>query len=228
MQRPFVSINMAASVDGKITSARREYPRLTSRHDRNRMDRLRAESDCVVVGAGTLRADDPNLHVRNPALMDYRRSLGKPDGLLKVVVTASLDLDPQGRFASNPDGGGLVVATVDSAPADRVAVWNERAEVWRLGAERVDLPRLLDRLADRGIQRLLLEGGGRLNWDFIAADLVDEINVTVAPTLLGGENAPTLLEGSGFSMDQQKRLRLIDLTRAGDELFCRWSVVKGS
>ena len=80
MARPFVYINMAMTADGKITSARREYPRLTSDLDRLTMDRLRAEADALVVGAGTLRADDPPLRVRDPAMQAYRESLGKPAG----------------------------------------------------------------------------------------------------------------------------------------------------
>ena len=76
--RPFVYVNMAMTVDGKITSAGRELPALTSDHDRDEMDRLRAEADALLVGAGTLRADDPPLHVRSEAMQAYRRSLGKP------------------------------------------------------------------------------------------------------------------------------------------------------
>ena len=93
MKRPFVYINMAMTVDGKITSAAREYPRLTSRHDRDTMDRLRAEADAMLVGARTIRDDNPTLHVRSTEMQAYRKSLGKPEPILKVVVSASLDLD---------------------------------------------------------------------------------------------------------------------------------------
>ena len=128
MQRPFVSINMATSVDGKITSAAREYPRMTSRFDRDRMDKLRAESDAVLVGAGTMRSDEPKLHVRSPEMQRHRLSLGKTGGLLKILVTASLDLPTSSRFSEDADGGGLLIATVEGAPAERVA----RAEAQRM------------------------------------------------------------------------------------------------
>lgn len=224
--RPFVTINMAASVDGKITSAAREYPRMTSRVDRENMDRLRAEADAVLVGAGTIRADNPKLHVRSRSMQDYRRSLGKAPGLLKIVVTRSGVIDPGCGFLADPDGGGIVIATVDHAPVQALADLAPGVEVWRLGSEHVDPEALLSRLTARGIERLLVEGGGELNWSFIQRDLVDELHVTIAPTLLGGRDAPTLLEGEGLTMGRQRRLLLAEVRREGDELFLRYSVAR--
>jgi 2,5-diamino-6-(ribosylamino)-4(3H)-pyrimidinone 5'-phosphate reductase len=225
MDRPFVLVNMASTLDGKITSAAREYPRFTTRNDRLRMDRLRAQADAIVVGGGTLRADDPLLHVRDPEMQRYRDTLGK-GGLVKVVVTASARIDPSSRFFEESDGGARIVATVDDAPAERLAPLAPRAEIWRLGRGRVDVRELCRRLRERGVERLLLEGGGELNWDFVRDDLVDEIHVTIAPALLGGRDAPTLLEGAGFTMAAQRRLRLVELEREDDELFGHWAVIR--
>lgn len=227
MSRPFVYINMAMTADGKITSAAREYPRFTSEHDRREMDRLRAEADALVVGAGTVRADDPVLGVRGDEMRAYRRSLGKPAGLVGVLVTASGRVAPSSRFFDAAPGGERIVATVDDdTPAERLAGVAGRAEVWRIGRGRVDLLELLRRLAERGVERLLLEGGGELNWAFLRDDLVDELYVTIAPALLGGRDAPTLLEGPGLSMKAQRRLRLERVRQEGDELFCRYAVVR--
>ena len=224
MNRPFVYLNMAATVDGKITSATREYPRLTSRYDRDMMDRLRAEADAILVGARTLRSDNPLLHVRAQEMQAYRRSLGKPDSLLKVAVTASLDLDLNSRFFDDTHGSDRVIATVEEAQQDRLAGFESRARIWKLGRRRVDLRLLLERLKQEGVERLLAEGGGELNWALIEHDLVDELYLTVAPTLLGGRDAPTLLEGTGLSMASRRRLQLIDLHREGDELYLRYAV----
>ena len=225
MKRPFVYVNMASTVDGKITSADREYPRFTSQHDRDTMDRLRAEADAVLVGAGTARADDPPMHVRSEEMRSYRRSLGKPESLDRILVSASLELDPDSRFFEDA-GGARIVATVQDAPADRVAALESRAEIWRLGRGRVDLVELLRQLEERGVERLLVEGGGELNWALLEQDLIDELYVTIAPSLLGGRDAPTLLEGRGLKMAAQRRLRLIDVRREQDELYCRWAVLR--
>jgi 2,5-diamino-6-(ribosylamino)-4(3H)-pyrimidinone 5'-phosphate reductase len=227
LDRPFVYVNMAMTADGKITSATREYPRFTSSDDRLNMDRLRAEADAVLIGAGTLRADDPPLHVRDPAMAEHRRALGKDAPLLSVLVTASAAVDPAaGFFAAGPDGT-RIVATVENAPADRVGNLERLAEVWRVGRDAVDLDALLACLAERGVRRLLVEGGGELNWHFIRAGLVDEIHLTVAPALLGGREAPTWIEGTGLAMEEQRRLRLLDVRRVEDELFLRYAVEPG-
>jgi 2,5-diamino-6-(ribosylamino)-4(3H)-pyrimidinone 5'-phosphate reductase len=224
LDRPFVTMNMAMTADGKITSAAREYPAFTSAFDRKTMDRLRAESDAVLVGAGTLRADDPPLHVRDEEMLAHRRSLGKPDGLLNVVVTAGVGLDPGSRFFLDEHAAGRIVATVEDAPDERLAPLAARAEIWKIGRGRVDLAALLRRLRGRGVQRLLVEGGGELNWGFVAADLLDELYVTVAPSLLGGSLAPTLLEGDGLRVDERRRLRLVSCEPRGDEVYLRWAV----
>jgi 2,5-diamino-6-(ribosylamino)-4(3H)-pyrimidinone 5'-phosphate reductase len=221
-----VYVNMAMTADGKITSARREEPRFTSRLDKKTMDKLRAEADAVLVGAGTLRADDPPLGVRDPEMKAYRASLGKRPALLNVLVTASAAVDPELRFFRESPGAERIVATVEDAPADRVERLAARATVWAIGRGRVDLAALVHRLSLHGVERLLVEGGGEMNWGFFERDLVDEIFVTLAPTILGGRDAPTLCEGAGFPMADRRRLRLLSHEAIDGEIFCRYAVVR--
>ncbi|HXV77284.1 MAG TPA: dihydrofolate reductase family protein, partial [Candidatus Polarisedimenticolaceae bacterium] len=175
------------------------------------------------VGAGTLRADDPPLHVRSKEMREYRRELGKPPELTRVVATRSLELGDAGGFFRD-DGARRIVATVQSAPEQRLRSLSARAEIWRIGAEWIDLGALLERLCREGVERLLVEGGGELNWSLLRDDLIDEVFVTVAPALLGGREAPTPIEGVGLAMSDQRRLKLIEVERSGDELFTRWAV----
>ena len=226
MARPFVYINMAMTADGKITSSRREEPQFTSRRDKATMDRLRAEADAVLVGAGTLRADDPPLQVRDPEMKAHRRSLGKPEGLVNVLVTASAEIDPASRFFRGEAAAARIVATVEDAPADRLARLAQVAEVWTVGHGRVALPLLLIRLKARGIERLVVEGGGELNWGFVRDDLFDELYVTIVPALLGGRDAPTLCEGEGLKMAGQRRLRLVSADVIDGEIFCRYAAIR--
>jgi 2,5-diamino-6-(ribosylamino)-4(3H)-pyrimidinone 5'-phosphate reductase len=226
MERPFVCINMAMTADGKITSASREEPAFASRLDRKTMDRLRAEADAVLVGAGTLRADDPPLHVRDPEMKARRSALGKPDGLVNVLVTASAQIDPHSRFFTGGTATGRIVATVEDAPKDHLARLAEVAEVWTVGRGAVDLLALLTRLKARGIERLLVEGGGELNWGFLRDDLVDELYVTIAPALLGGRDAPTPFEGDGLPMAGRRRMRLVSSEVVDGEIFCRYAVIR--
>jgi riboflavin-specific deaminase-like protein len=223
-----VDMNMAMTADGKITSATREYPKFTSPHDRQTMDHLRAMADAVLIGAGTLRADDPPMHVRSPEMQELRRSLGKPAGLLKVLVSRSLKLSRQARFFNDPHTAGLIIATVDGADTSALEPLPKGAELWRLGPTDVDLARLLKKLEERGVRRLLVEGGAEMNWHFVAADLFDELHVTIAPALLGGNDAPTWLGGAGLSMAAHRRLELIEARVEGSEIFCHYKVIRAA
>jgi len=226
MERPFVYVNMAMSADGKITSIRREEPRFTSKQDKKRMDKLRAEADALLIGAGTLRHDDPRQDVRDPEMKAYRRSLGKPDLLLNVVVTASAKIDPQSKLFDPAKAEGRIVATVEDAPEENLRRLAEVAEIWTLGRGRVDIPLLLSRLKARGIERLLVEGGGDMNWSFVEHDVIDEIYVTIAPTIFGGRDAPTPIEGKGLTMESRRPLRLVSAEVVEGEIFCRYAFVR--
>jgi len=222
--RPFVFVNMAMTVDGKITSADREYPRFTSPTDRARMDRLRAGADALMVAAGTVRSDNPAWHVRTKSVRDEREAGGNPGAPHRVLVSASADIPEDSRFFETAHGGDSILVTTNNAKPSNLKRFEGRAEVWRFGDRTVDLRATLRMLRDRGIDRLLVEGGGELNWSLFRLDLVDELFVTVAPALLGGSDAPTLLAGTGWPMRSQRRLRLLDVDRDGDELYCRYAV----
>ena len=223
MERPFVYVNMAMTADGKITSAEREYPKFTTAEDRERMDRLRAEADALLVGAGTIRADDPKLHVRSGKMREHRRDLGKPPELTRVLASRSLDLPLDTRFFAD-DGARRIIGTVEDAPSGSLERIAPHAEIWKSGTGQLDFGALFVRLRREGVDRLLVEGGAELNWSLLDADLIDELYLTIAPSLLGGRAAPTPVEGEGCPMAAQRRLRLVEVDRVDDELFTRWAV----
>lgn len=225
MPRPFVYINMATTVDGKITSSSREYPRFSSSADRLQMDRLRAAADAILIGAETLRADNPRLGVRSDEMRDLRKSLGKPAGISVVAVSRSGRLPDDSRFFHDDHGARRILATTDAADEAALARIADRCEVWKLGDDRVDLTVLLERLADEGIASLLCEGGGELNAQLLTLGLVDELNLTLAPALLCGRDAPTLAGGEGLRMADQLRLELLDCRQEENELYLRYRVI---
>ncbi|MDH3592961.1 MAG: dihydrofolate reductase family protein, partial [Planctomycetota bacterium] len=124
------------------------------------------------------------------------------------------------------DPGRTVLATLDGRSAELEARFAGLAEIWECGRDRVDLGAVLERLRADGVERLLLEGGGELNWAMLDAGLVDELHLTLAPALLGGREAPTLLEGDGWPMAAQRRLVLSHCERAGDELHLTYEIAR--
>jgi 2,5-diamino-6-(ribosylamino)-4(3H)-pyrimidinone 5'-phosphate reductase len=182
-----VHLNMAVSLDGKIAPASREKVRLGTDRDIARMESLRAWADAIVVGAGTVRAEDPPMSLKDEEAVRARVAEGRPAHPAVVVVSASLRIE-QGRL--NREGGRLIVATCgDGEPPEGL---EEVAEIWRLGSDRVDLAALVERLEAEGMDRILVEGGGRLSAGFLEEDLVDEIHQTVTPWLMGDHDAPTI------------------------------------
>lgn len=221
--RPWVLVNMAVSADGKVDDVARQGARISGADDTARVDRLRAESDAVMVGGHTLLAEDPRLTVRDTALVERRRQAGRSAQPAKVGVVSHVDLPGAtdalphaSRFLA--DGGGRVFVHTTTRTSRAAVAWlEERSAVVSVHeGPRVDLPAMLDALADDGIERLMVEGGGTLVAALLADHLVDELQLAVAPIVLGGENAPTPVEGPGLVRDRAIGLELLDASRDDD------------
>jgi diaminohydroxyphosphoribosylaminopyrimidine deaminase/5-amino-6-(5-phosphoribosylamino)uracil reductase len=189
---PFVTWKMAASLDGKVASRDGTSRWITGEAARADVHRLRAASDAIVVGAGTALADDPSLTVRMPG---YR---GTPP--IRVLVDARGRVPATGDLFT--DEAPTLVATTTLAPEDRRREWDQAgAEVALYEPEGggVPLARLMEDLGKRDAQGVLLEGGPTLAWSAVEEGLVDRIVVYLAPKLIGGADAPTVLGGRGFA-----------------------------
>jgi 2,5-diamino-6-(ribosylamino)-4(3H)-pyrimidinone 5'-phosphate reductase len=193
-----VRVNAATSADGKLASRRREQVRISGPADFERVDALRAGVDAVGVGVGTVLADDPSLTLKDDDRAAEREAAGDPRHPARVVADsrARTPLD-----ATLLDGAATTyVLVAAAAPPDRVeALRDAGADVVAAGDERVDLPAALDALADRGIDDLLVEGGGELVFSLFREGLVDRLSVFVGPQVIGGRDAPTLADGEGFA-----------------------------
>jgi len=197
--RPRVIVNCAMSPDGKIAGAERRQLRISSPEDMDRVKRLRADCQAILVGAGTILADDPHLTVK-----------GRPPEKQALRVV----LDPRGKVPEN--------ALVLDARARTLVVTLEDcarqypgAETVRLGKGAIDLQALLDELGRRGVSTLLVEGGGETIHSFFKAGLVDVYSVFVGDFIIGGRESPTPVDGEGFRMGEHVQLRLVSVERLG-------------
>ncbi|RDI61580.1 RibD family protein [Nocardia pseudobrasiliensis] len=219
MTRPYVLLSAAVSVDGYLDDASPERLLLSNADDFDRVDAVRADSDAILVGAGTLRSDNPRLLVNSAARRARRVAAGAPEHPLKVTVTATGDLDPALRFWHH--GGAKLVYTTDIGAdrlGDRLA---GLAEVVSLGGT-LDFAALLDDLGGRGVRRLMVEGGGVVHTEFLAAGLADELLMAVAPVLVGDPAAPRFLHPAAFPGGSRRRMALQDVTRIGDIALLRY------
>ncbi len=226
--RPFVFVNVAMSADGKISTRERRQVRISGSADFLRVDRVKAESDAIMVGIGTVIADNPSLTVKSPELRAGRRAAGKDEHPVRVVV------DSAGRTPPDADilhkgTGRRIIAVSQRADPERVAVLADYATIVVAGEDAVDLEALLEELHRQGVRRLMVEGGGTLIWALFAEGLVDELQTFVGNIVIGGKDAPTPADGAGFLKEADfTRLRIIKIERLDDGLLIRWSVERGS
>ena len=217
-----VHVNAAVSVDGKLSTRRREQVAISGTADFARMERIRAESDAVAVGVGTVLADDPSLTVDDEARRERRRDAGKPENPARIVADSRIRTPTDARVLD--DRATTYLLTSEAAPQDFVsAVTEAGGEVVSAGDQRVDLAAALSQLESRGIDRLMAEGGGELIFSLFEARLVDELSVFVGPSVIGGRNAPTLADGDGF-VDEFPDLSLRDVDGIDDGVLVRWTV----
>ncbi len=221
-ERPFVFINAAMSADGKTATIERKQTRISGKLDFERVDELRASSDAIMVGIGTVLSDNPSLTVKSKELRNRRLTQGKEENPLRIVV------DSRARTPLNADifkkgDGKRIIAISQAAPEKKVAQLAKQAEIITLGGKIVDLERLLSELKKRGINTLMVEGGARLNWSLISLSLVDELYTFVGNIIIGGKSAPTLVDGDGFR-SEFCRLSLISCEKLEDGILIRWKV----
>jgi riboflavin biosynthesis pyrimidine reductase len=182
--------NFVASLDGSIQGPDGRSGSLNTASDQHIFAIHRALADAIVVAAGTAR----NEGYRAVDLAPWQQAIRQAAGLAPVptliVVSASANLDPQIAQPASGAGGPVVVATTEGKPAGALdPLRSVEIEVLELGVGTVDLPRLVDELAGRGLPRLLCEGGPQLHRDLLAAGLVDELSLTLAPVVVGGVGA---------------------------------------
>jgi len=216
--RPFVTAKWAVSLDGKVATRTGDSRWVSSPQARERVQRLRAVSDAVLVGIGTVLADDPLLTCRVPS----RRTL------TRIVLDGSARLPLGSRLVETVAEGPVLVAATAAAPAERLSGLRARGvEVLLLPAaeDGVSLEALLDELGRRAMTNLLVEGGSTVFAGFFARRLVDAVVVYLAPKLVGGERAPGALGGEGAAkMAEAVGLDLRDWERVGEDLELRATV----
>ncbi|MFE2065685.1 dihydrofolate reductase family protein [Streptomyces sp. NPDC059467] len=216
MPYPHVLLSAAVSLDGYLDDTGPDRLLLSSPADFDRVDEVRASVDAILIGAGTIRADNPRLLVNDPGRRAARVAAGKPEYPLKVTVTATGDLDPDANFWHT--GGEKVLYTTDTG-AERAAALDVAADIVALGAD-LDWRRLLEHLHDvRGVRRLMVEGGGTVHTQLLQQGLADEVQLVLAPLFVGDPKAPRLFGPGGY---QAGRLRLLESRRIEDVVLMRY------
>src|SRR5262245_5651132 len=221
-ERPYVLLSCSMSIDGYHDAATEKRLLLSNDDDFDRVDAVRAQCDAIMVGAATVRQDNPRLLVRSQARRDERVARGLRPSPLKVTVTRWAQLDPRADFFVTGDTDKLVYCpstTVDDARQrlGRVATVVD-------GGQTVDLCRVSQDLYARGVGRLMVEGGGTMHTQFLTADLADELHLVVAPFFVGDSKAKRFVSDGRFPWNPDRRATLAEVRQIGDVVLLRYAL----
>ena len=219
--RPYTMLSCSVSLDGYLGD---RTPRLalSNQEDFDRVDEVRASCDAILVGAVTVRTDNPRLLVRSPARREERVARGLAPSPMKITVTERGELDAGSNFFTAGEVEKLVYTSSPRVPDARARLGPVATVVD--GGRRVRMRRVTEDLADRGVGRLMVEGGGIVHTQFLADDLVDELQLVVAPFFVGDSRAPRFVSDGRFPWNSQHRAMLAEVRQIGDVVLLRYAL----
>lgn len=221
-ERPYTLLSCGVSIDGYLDNGTQERLILSNEADLDRVDAVRADNDAILVGAATVRNDNPRLLVRAPSRRAQRTASGLPPTPIKVTITAGGRLDPCADFFTTGDTQKLVYC-----PSDIVAEARDRLGAVSTvvdGGRTVDMCWLSEDLHERGLRRLMVEGGGQVLTQFLTAGLADEIQLVVAPFFVGDSRATRFVSEGRFPWNPDRRASLAEVRRIGDVVLLRYAL----
>ncbi len=221
-ERPYTLLSCGMSIDGYLGSAVPRRLALSNDADFDRVDAVRASCDAIMVGATTVRNDNPRLLVRSQTRRDERTARGLAPSPMKVTVTERVELDAGGNFFTAGDAEKLVYC-----PSSRVADARSRLGPVATvidGGRPVEMRRVSEDLGDRGVERLMVEGGGKVHTQFLTDNLVDELQLVVAPFFVGDARAPRFVSDGRFPWNPDRRATLAEVRQIGDVVLLRYAL----
>jgi 5-amino-6-(5-phosphoribosylamino)uracil reductase len=220
--RPYTLLSCGVSLDGYLDSPAAMRLPLSNAADFERVDAVRASCDAILVGAATVRNDNPRLVVRSPARREDRVARGLAPSPAKVTVTASGRLDAGGRFFTAGQVDKLVYCPRGVAGTVRARL-NSHATVIDLRAPLM-MRDLTENLGSRGVSRLMVEGGGMVHTQFLTEDLADELQLVIAPLFVGDSRARRFALDGRYPWNPARRAELADVRRIGDVVLLRYAL----
>lgn len=226
VKRPSTKAILAMTADGKISDYQDSAARFGSDNDKAHLEYQVSLADAVLFGAGTLRAYGTTMSVSQPKLLAERQQRSQSPQPVQIVASASGKLDRHWRFFQQPVPRWLITLPAGDIP------WKNQPEFERImvaptdnSGLQIDWRAIFAQLAELGLEKLAILGGGELVASLLAADLIDELWLTLCPIILGGNSAPTPVGGKGWLQSHSKKLQLLEVKQIEQELFLHYQVV---
>jgi 5-amino-6-(5-phosphoribosylamino)uracil reductase len=222
LDRPYTLLSCALSLDGYLGSPTPRRLALSNDADFDRVDAVRASCDAILVGAETVRCDNPRLLVRSQDRRDERAARGLAPSPIKVTVTERVELDARAEFFTSGETEKLVYCTSPRVVEARSRLGPVATVVD--GGEPVEMRRLSEDLGARGVRRLMVEGGGKVHTQFLTDNLADELQLVVAPFFVGDSRAARFVSDGRFPWNPDRRATLVEARRIGDVVLLRYAL----
>jgi 5-amino-6-(5-phosphoribosylamino)uracil reductase len=219
--RPYTLLSCSMSIDGYIGNGASRLL-LSNEADFDRVDAVRASCDAILVGAATVRIDNPRLLVRSQARRDERAARGLAASPMKVTVTRRAELDARADFFAVGDAERIVYCARPRVADARKRLGPVATVVD--GGDTVEMGALSTDLAARGVDRLMVEGGATVHTQFLTEDLVDELQLVVAPVFVGDSEAARFVRDGSFPWNTGRRAALVDVRKIGDVVLLRYAL----
>jgi 5-amino-6-(5-phosphoribosylamino)uracil reductase len=222
LDRPYTLLSCALSIDGYLGSAVQRQLALSNAADLDRVDAVRASCDAILVGAGTVRNDNPRLLVHSKVRRDERTARGLAPSPIRVTVTERVELDASADLFTTGDTETLVYVA-SRRVVDAGSRLGSLATVVD-GGDPIEMRTISEDLAARGVQRLMVEGGGQVHTQFLTDNLADELQLVVAPLFVGDSRAPRFVSDGRFPWHPDRRATLAEVRQIGDVALLRYAL----
>ena len=214
IKRPYVILSAAMTIDGKIATISGD-PELSDEKDWREVHKLRSQVDAIMVGKGTILKDNPKLHIK----------YFKHKGYYRIIIDSNLSIPIDSNVIIYQPLYPTIICTTKNVPMKKIKEYeSKKVKILQYGdGKQVDLTKMVLDLSTMGINSMLLEGGGNLNWSFIKHDLIDEMRLAIAPWIVGGKDAITLVEGVGFEkMKQGRKFKLLKVYKRDNYIVLKY------
>ncbi|MFX0003072.1 MAG: 2,5-diamino-6-(ribosylamino)-4(3H)-pyrimidinone 5'-phosphate reductase [Candidatus Hodarchaeota archaeon] len=216
---PYVILSAAMTIDGKIASKVGDS-NISDDQDWKEVHKLRTQVDGIIVGKNTILRDNPKLHIK---FYEHK-------GYYRIIVDSNLNIPIESNVITfQPNIYPTILCITENAPLEKIKEFEAKGiKILKAGkGKKVNIIQLMSNLYKLGIRRVLLEGGGTLNWSFIKNNLIDELRLTIAPWMIGGKNAISLIEGKGFeTMDKAPRFKLHEILNRDNYLVLNYKKIE--
>lgn len=222
-KKPYVLVKCAISLDGYIDDNSNERLILSDEKDFKRVDEERSKYDAILIGAETLRKDNPGLIIKSDGLINKRLSAGKNKHPIKVTITASGNLNKDAKFFNVGETSNIIYCP-DNVKSTLLEKLNEKAEIISANSSNIEPEFILEDLYKRGVKKLMIEGGSSIITMFLSKNLVDELQVSIAPFFVGDSRAPKFVNSESFPYNKYNRMKLVNAEIIGDMVLITYKL----